>query len=399
MNTLFWIIVAGLVLLALALIVPPLLRKTPLPDDDHRQRNIKIARQRLAELRQQLQDGVLDQVQFDEQYAELQLMLNDDLQASEAGKAPERQGRWIIPILLVLLPMLSLLLYVSLGDINALSKVELQQTQVKAAENMAGMMGKLQQRLQQQPDDVEGWIMLGRSYGFLQQYQDAADAFARADKLKPDDVEIMLQYANNLAMARGGSMKGEPEQLIARVIEKAPDNANALWLAGMAMAEAGDFAKAKQYWQKLLQLLPPDAEGLSQVQQMLAAVDQELEKQRSAGPAIEIKVKVTIDPALKANLQPQDAVFIYAQAVNGPKMPLAIVRKQASDLPTEVVLNDQMAMQGSSRLGEQQQLRIVARVSKSGQAMTQPGDLLGSVELAQPFAGATANVLINQEVK
>lgn len=399
MNTLFWIIVAGLVLLALALIVPPLLRKTPLPDDDHRQRNIKIARQRLAELRQQLQDGVLDQVQFDEQYAELQLMLNDDLQASEAVKAPERQGRWIIPILLVLLPMLSLLLYVSLGDINALSKVELQQTQVKAAENMAGMMDKLRQRLQQQPDDVEGWIMLGRSYGFLQQYQDAADAFSRADKLKPDDVEIMLQYANNLAMARGGSMKGEPEQLIARVIEKAPDNANALWLAGMAMAEAGDFAKAKQYWQKLLQLLPPDAEGLSQVQQMLAAVDQELEKQRSAGPAIEIKVKVTIDPALKANLQPQDAVFIYAQAVNGPKMPLAIVRKQASDLPTEVVLNDQMAMQGGSRLGEQQQLRIVARVSKSGQAMTQPGDLLGSVELAQPFAGATANVLINQEVK
>lgn len=399
MNTLFWIIVAGLVLLALALIVPPLLRKTPLPDDDHRQRNIKIARQRLAELRQQLQDGVLDQVQFDEQYAELQLMLNDDLQASEAGKAPERQGRWIIPILLVLLPMLSLLLYVSLGDINALSKVELQQTQVKAAENMAAMMDKLRQRLQQQPDDVEGWVMLGRSYGFLQQYQNAADAFARADKLKPDDVEIMLQYANNLAMARGGSMKGEPEQLIARVIEKAPDNANALWLAGMAMAEAGDFAKAKQYWQKLLQLLPPDAEGLSQVQQMLAAVDQELEKQRSAGPAIEIKVKVTIDPALKANLQSQDAVFIYAQAVNGPKMPLAIVRKQGSDLPTEVVLNDQMAMQGGSRLGEQQQLRIVARVSKSGLAMTQPGDLLGSVELAQPFAGATANVLINQEVK
>jgi len=399
LNTLFWIIVAGLVLLALALIVPPLLKKTPLPDDDHRQRNIKIARQRLAELRQQLQDGVLDQVQFDEQYAELQLMLNDDLQASEAGKAPERQGRWIIPILLVLLPMLSLVLYVSLGDINALSKVELQQTQVKAAENMAAMMDKLRQRLQQQPDDVEGWVMLGRSYGFLQQYQDAADAFARADKLKADDVEIMLQYANNLAMARGGSMKGDPEQLIARVIEKAPDNANALWLAGMAMAEAGDFAKAKQYWQKLLQLLPPDAEGLSQVQQMLAAVDQELEKQRSAGPVIEIKVKVAIDPALKANLQSQDAVFIYAQAVNGPKMPLAIVRKQGSDLPTEVVLNDQMAMQGGSRLGEQEQLRIVARVSKSGQAMTQPGDLLGSVELAQPFAGATANVLINQEVQ
>lgn len=399
MNTLFWIIVAGLLLVALALIVPSLLKKTPLLDDDHRQRNINIARQRLADLKQQLQDGVLDQLQFDEQYTELQLMLNDDLQASETAKASNRHGRWIIPVLLALVPTVSLLLYLGLGDINALRKAELQQTEAKAAENIAGMIGKLQQRLQQKPDDVEGWVMLGRSYNFLQQYQNAADVFAQANSLQPDDVEIMLQYANSLAMARGGSMKGEPEQLIAKVIQKAPDNGNALWLAGMAMAEAGNFAQAKQYWQKLLALLPPDSESLQQVQQMLAAVDNELSKTSEAKPSVEIEVQVDIAPALKAKMQPQDTVFVYAQAVNGPKMPLAIVRKQVSDLPAKVMLNDQQAMQGSSRLADQQQLRIVARVSPSGQAMPQAGDLMGSVELAQPFAKQVASVLINQEVK
>ena len=398
MNTLFWIIVAGLILLALALIVPSLLKKTPLPDDDHRQRNIKIARQRLAELKQQLQDGVLDQTQFDEQYAELQLMLNDDLEASSSAKAPERQGRWIIPVLLAALPIASLWLYAGLGDSNALSKAELQQTQIKAAQNIADMVGKLEQRLQNNPDDLEGWVMLGRAYGFMQQYQKAADVFAQVNRLKPDDADIMLQYAHNLAMARGGSMQGEPEQWVAKVLEKAPDNTEALWLAGMASAEARDFVKARDYWQKLLSLMPADAEGLPQVKQMLAAVDQELANAQPAGPGVEIKVQVDVDPAFKAKIKPQDTVFVYAQAISGPKMPLAIVRIQADKLPVAVTLSDQQAMQAGSRLGEQPQLRIVARVSKSGQAMSQPGDLLGSTEISQPFAEATANVLINQEV-
>ena len=399
MSTLFWIIVLGLVLLALVMLMPALLNKQPIVDDAHQQRNIKIARQRLAELKQQLQESELTQQQFDEQYTELQLILDDDLQAAVEVQATMKQGRWVIPMLAILLPTASLLLYGMLGETHALQKAELQTNEVKAAENVSQMISKLEQRLAENPADAEGWKMLGRSYSFLQQYQKAADVYAQLYRLQPEDTEIILQYANNLAMARNGRMVGEPATLITKVLQRQPENPNALWLMGMAKVEEGNYGEAKQNWQKLLSILPADSESLLQVQQMLAALDVEQAKQQSAGPSVEINVQVDIDPVLKANLSPTSTVFIYAQAVNGPKMPLAIVRKQAADLPVKTVLNDGVAMQGSSKLGEHQQLRIVARVSPSGQAMSQPGDLIGSVEIMQPFADQLVTVLINQEIK
>jgi cytochrome c-type biogenesis protein CcmH len=399
LNTLFWLIVAGLILAALAMLVPALLKKQLPVDDEHQQRNINIARQRLAELEQQLREGVLTQTQFNEQYTELQLILNDDIEAAINAQPSNQQGRWVIPMLAVLIPCLSLLIYLLLGDTNALSKAELQANESKAAENIAQMIGKLEQRLQQQPDDIEGWKVLGRSYSYLQQYQQAAEVYAKLHNSLPDDTDVQLQYANNLAMSRGGRMTGEPAQLIGEVLEKQPDNATALWLGGVAKAEQGDFKLAKQYWEKLASLLPADSESLQQVQQMLVALDAELAKNTAAVAGMDIQVAVDIDPALKTKLAANSTVFIYAQAVTGPKMPLAIVRKQLADLPLKLVLNDSMAMQASTHLGQYQQLRIVARVSQSGQAMSQPGDLIGSTELSQPFAQQVASVLINQEVK
>jgi len=385
-------------MLALALLLPTLLKNHELTDDDHQQRNIKIARQRLAELKQQLADSVITQAQFDEQYTELQLMLNDDLQtAAETKPVSKEQGRWISLMLLVLIPSVSLLIYELLGETNAIKKAELQTAETQAANTIVQMVAKLEQRLQQNPDDLEGWTMLGRSYSYMQQYQKAADVFAQLNRRLPDDAEIMLQYANNLAMARNGRMSGEPAELVVKVLQKQPDNGNALWLAGIAAAEQGKYAEARQRWQKLLSLLPPDSESLPQIKQMLAALSAEEGKNDNAAP-VEIKVQVDIEPALKAN-QPADAtVFIYAQAITGPKMPLAIVRKQVKDLPVSVLLNDAVAMQGGPRLGDQQQLRIVARVSQSGQAMAQPGDLIGSAEVSQPFT-QTAAIIINQTVK
>ncbi|WP_066985817.1 c-type cytochrome biogenesis protein CcmI [Methylomonas lenta] len=399
MNTLFWIVVAGFLLLALVILLPALLKNQLLIDGDHQQRNIKIARQRLSELNQQLQDGVLSQTLFDEQYAELQLMLNDDLETSAMVQTKPQQGRWIIPMLAVLLPTLSLLIYLMLGETNALRKAELQETETKAAVNVINMVEKLQQRLKQQPDDIQGWKMLGRSYTYLQQYQNAADVYAELYRRQPDDLEVMLQYANNLAMARGGRMAGEPAELISLVLQRAPDNPNALWLGGIAKAEEGQYAEAKQRWQKLVSLLPADSESLPQVKQMLLALDAEQAKKSSAPPSVNINIQVDIEPALKAKMQPDTTVFIYAQAVNGPKMPLAIVRKKLADLPVKVILNDSMAMQPTTRLGDYQQLRILARVSQSGQAMPAAGDLIGSVEFSQPFQNQVASVLINQEVK
>jgi len=391
--------VFALVVLALAILFVPLWKKQPLETTSHRQRNIDIARQRVADLKQQLQDGVLNENEFEEQYAELQLILNDDLQSSDETKAAQEHGRWIIAILFLLIPATSVLIYELLGEPNALKKAELQATETKAVENIAEMVGKLEQRLEAQPDDTEGWLMLGRSFSYLQQYQKAADAFAELYRRQPDNLEAMMQYANNLAMARNGRMEGEPAELVVKVLERDPNNANALWLAGVAKAEEGAFAEAKAYWQKLLVLLPPDSQSKTQVNNMLAALEQEMGKTTEMAASVGFQVNVDISAELKAKLPPESTVFIYAQAVNGPKMPLAIVRKQLADLPLQVRLSDAQAMRPDMKLSDQTQLNVVARVSQTGQAMSQPGDLIGSTELAAPFDDQEATILINQEVK
>ncbi len=402
MNTLFWILAALLVLLALLLLLPPLLKKRDvLAEDDHQQRNISIARQRLAELNRQQQNGELSQSLFDEQYLELQLMLNDDLQtAAEQPRPMTGQGRWVAALVGLLLPLLSIALYAQLGDLNAVDKIEQQQADKQSVAKVDALIIKLKEHLQQQPEDLEGWTMLGRSYSYLQQYQNAADIYAQLYRRKPDDAEIILQYANNLGMARNGDMTGEPAQLIFKAVQLAPDNANILWLAGLAKAEEGSSREAAAYWQKLAGLLPANSEALQQVQKMLKSLDVDADNSsRPAAEKVDINIQAAIEPTLKAKMDPQATVFIYAQAVNGPKMPLAIVRKTLSDLPAKVVLNDSMAMQGATRLSEHQTLKIIARVSRSGDAMPQAGDLIGSTEITQPFAQQLVNVLINQEVK
>ncbi|MDD2761527.1 MAG: c-type cytochrome biogenesis protein CcmI [Methylomonas sp.] len=398
MNTLFWLIVAALIVLALAIVILPLFKNSTLDTDSHQRRNIAIARQRLAELKQQLQDGALSQAEFDEQYLELQLMLQDDLQEYPETAAAPRRGRWIAIMLLTLIPGISLLVYQLLGDPNALAKAEMQANQSKAVANIADMVGKLEQRLKATPDDAEGWLMLGRSYGYMQQYQKAAEAYAQLYRLQPDDIEAMLQYANNLAMARNGRMAGEPAQLIAKVLQRDTNNANALWLAGMARVEEGAYAEAKAHWQKLLTLLPADSGSRPQVQQMLAALEQEMAKGEVA-PSVEINVNVDLAAEVKAKSPAEASVFVYAQAIDGSKMPLAIVRKRLADLPGQVTLSDAQAMQPGIKLADQTRLKIVARVSQSGEAMPRAGDWLGSIELEAPFDKQTANLLINQEVK
>lgn len=402
MNLEFWLIIAVLVALALLVLLPPLFKLTPLRTADGEQRNTSIARQQLAELKLQLQNGVLSQDQYEAQYRELQLTLLDDLEGPAPVAANPKTGRWVVPIIALAVPLISLFLYGMLGEPQALAKAELIATNQKAADNVANMVAKLIERLKQQPDDLEGWLMLGRSYVYMQQYQNAADVFAELNKRKPNDPAVMLHYADALAMARNGQMAGEPAELVFQALKLLPEDHTALWLAGMAKAEAGDFAQAISYWKKLSGLLPADNESQQQVQKMIQMAEAEQQKPQvaaSSAAAVDIQVKVMLDDAMKTKVQPQHTVFIYAQAVNGPKMPLAIVRKQVADLPASVVLNDSVAMQPQTHLANFKQLRIVARISKTGNAMSQPGDLLGTAQLDSVSGNPSVNITINQEVQ
>ncbi len=400
MNILFWLIIAVLVIIAVLIVVLPLLKSAPAIADDSEQQNIAIARQRLHELKQQLEDGVLTEEQYQLQYQELQQCLNDDLAYKPQTTAANSNGRWVIPVILLNLPLFSVFLYFDLADPNALQKQQVQQQQSSNIDEVNRLIPQIIERLKQNPDDLQGWFMLGRSYKFVERYQEAAKVFGKIYSLQPENPEAILNYAETLAVINNGKLSGEPANLAYKAVRISPDNKDALWMAGLAKAQEGDNAQASQYWQKLIEQLPADSDSVNQIRQMLV----ELGEQPSAQPAVSdnavnIHVQVAVDEAVKNSLQAGQVVFIYAQAVSGPKMPLAIVRKQVADLPISVDLNDSMAMQPNIKLSDFKAVKIIARVSKSGTATTQQGDFIGSTEVSLPVDASVVNVSINQEVK
>ncbi|WP_019865409.1 c-type cytochrome biogenesis protein CcmI [Methylovulum miyakonense] len=413
MTTLFWLLVGLLILIALAFVLPPLWRQRPVAAADMDKRNIAIAKMRLAELQEQLQSGALTQAQYQEQRTELELALGDDLDIAGTD-AVSAQGRWMAYVLVVALPLLAAGLYAGLGTYQAIEPTsEMLGTAQPAQPNIEDikkMVAKLAERMKTNPTDAEGWMMLGKSYKYLKQFPKAADALAKAYALLGDQPEIMLQYADALAFANDEQMAGKPAELVYRVLEREPDNITALWYAGMAKAQAGEAAEGVKLWRKLLALLPPESQAQQEVKRLLSQLEASLPNGVAGGaatetgsaaqtPAVALEVQVSLAPELKASVAPADTVFIYAQALSGSKMPLAIVRKQASDLPLAVTLTDAQAMMPKMTLSAFPKVKLLARVSKSGNAMSQVGDLIGAVEPVATSGKSSHTIVINSQVK
>ena len=239
------------------------------------------------------------------------------------------------------------------------------------AQQVEAMVARLAARLRENPDDTDGWKMLGRSYAVLGRFADAADAYARAATRAPRDAQLLADFADALAMARGQTMAGEPEKLVLRALEIDANNLKALALAGTAAYERKDFDKAARFWQRMLPLVPPGGEDARAIQ---ANVDEALAMK---GGRV-LRGEVRLAEKLKGTVSPDDVVFVFARAAEGPAMPLAVVKKRVRDLPVAFALDDTMAMAPGGKLSLFPRVVISARVSKSGQAAPQPGDLQGS---------------------
>ena len=269
------------------------------------------------------------------------------------------------------------------------------------------MVNGLAEKMKNNPDDAQGWLMLGRSYKVLEQYPKAVDAFANAYRLLGDQAEVMLLYADTIAYANDKNLAGKPTELIFKALALEPDNMTALWLGGMAKAQQGDTVTAKKLWKKLDALLPPGSDAQQEIQGLLAKIDSEAPQaaaqpeaaQQANVPGVAIEVQVSLAPELQKSTSPGDTVFIYAQALSGPKMPLAIVRKQVSDLPLTVSLNDTMAMMPNMKLSNFAKVKLLARVSKSGNAISQSGDLIGVIEQVALADKKNHTIVINGQVK
>jgi len=281
---------------------------------------------------------------------------------------------------------------------------------------IAVMTEKLAARLKDKPDDVEGWTMLGRSYMVLEKPSEAVAAYAQAAKLRPDDAGVLADYADALAVQNGRELAGEPSKLIERALKADPGNLKALMLAGTAAFNRADYALAVKHWERMGQVGPADHPLVQ------ASVDAVAEARRrgnlppaagAAAPAAApmpapapaagadaavpaaagaaLAGTVTLSPEVKAKASPEDAVFVFARPAEGSRMPLAILRKQVKDLPLQFSLDDSMAMSPAAKISTAGRVVVGARVSKSGQAMPQPGDLEG---FSAPVTAGTSGIKV-----
>ena len=423
--TLFWAVAAALVVASLTVLLRPLLRAGADPGaaarDAQRDSNVRILREQLAELDAELAAGALAPDQHEAARAEIERRVLEETREPEAAVAA-RPGRGAAIALVLVLPLASVLAYLGLGHREAVDSVLARAPSEATAQDVETLVQQLAERMRAQPDDPEGWALLGRSYAAMGRFEPARDAYAKAAALLPDNPWLLADYADTLAMAQGRRLQGEPERLVQRALAIDPDHLKALVLAGAAAMERGDAAAAVTHWSRAKALAPPDSPfvagldgGLRQARAAAgmpaedakpsapdaaaagaAAAPSRAEAKDAAQAPAALRVRVTIAPALAGRARPDDTVFVYARAAEGPRMPLAIARLRAAELPATVTLDDGSAMSPQMRLSSFAQVVVDARVSRSGEATPQPGDLEGRSDAVAPGAAATVGVEIAQ---
>ncbi len=401
--TAFIVIVAVLLLLAVAIVLRPLLKSGPGTGVAGDEANFEIYRDQLAELENDLESGVLGAEQFDQAKADLDRRVLEEA-ARPAVAVPGARGGRAVPIVVgVLIPVAAVLLYLQFGTPQGLhvTKDAAGDGSSMAAEHFQEMTEKLAARMREKPDDAEGWMMLGRAYRALERFDEAADALRKAVALNPGNADLLADLAEALALGNGRTLAGEPTKLLDRAFKLDPDNDKVLALSGSAAFERKDYKAAIRHWEALLKR-PKVSGELAQTLSSGIAEARALSAGRKTvaakpGPG-RVSGTVTLDSALQARAAPEDTVFVYARAAQGPRMPLAIVKVQVKDLPYNFALDDSMAMMPEMKLSAFTEVIIGARVSKSGGAKPAAGDLEGASAKVSPGANGVT-VAINQVVK
>ncbi len=390
----FWLSAVLLLIVGYVFFLPALLGKTGGGRLSRAKLNLLLHRQRQTELARE----AASPEDLERLTAESERNLLGDLEAAEETKAQSNNhGRSAVLATLAIVPIMALTLYLALGRIDLVG--------VRTPNNMADVQESIRllaERLAKQPNDLEGWVLLARSLQATDQPDKALKAYEFALTLAPEDLDIKAFYAQALAETHQGSMAGKPTEIVDEILKKNPDHQTALWMAGIAAGERKDAARAVEYWEKLKNQFAPDSEEAKQIAGYIARVQgipAPTEPQAPAtGAGKHIRVTVTLAENLKARVSPDDALFVFARAAEGPPMPLAVVRKKAKDLPVEVVLDDSMSMVQGMTLSTADRVVIGARISKSGQPKAEDGDLQGLSEALAPEDSGSYRIVVDRVI-
>lgn len=414
--TSFWIACAALLMAALPFIVLPLWRGARSGNagvNNEVQRdaaNLEILRDQSAELEADLRNGLLTQEAYEQGKRELQARLLDEVRtttveaAAETGK-PRNSARVLAIVLAISLPLFSVPIYLTIGNTKALLPQPAAGMGDFGIVRSEAKLQELEKELEQKPENPEGWLVLARSYTGMQRYPDAVRAYEQLLKLVPNEAQLWADYADVYGMTKK-SLLGEPARFIDKALELDSNNFLALALAGSAAMERRDYDAAIKHWTKLTDLLPPDHSELQMIRNGIKQAREFLSQQKSekgtpksaSGPAVTITGKVSLSPALAGKAGPSDTVFVFARDAQNKKMLLAALRKQVKDLPLQFAFDDNVLMQPQTKLSSFEQIEVVARVSKTGNPIAQPGDLQGTTGAAKPGA-RELNILIDSIVQ
>lgn len=401
----FLILSLALVAMVFWLIAPALLGKRSSVSTDQRQQNILIAKERLAELETQYQQNEISEAEYSVAKTEIEFALLEDTKQDDAELADSNRAagskliQRVTYLVLSAIPFAALLLYQLWGTPDAIIAMTNPATANTQSPHQAQgashdgdinkMLASLEAKLTENPNNPNGWYTLGRSYMVQKQYDKALNAFQQLHKLVGDDPNVLVVLADAMTMASGGDIRGEPFKLAQQALQLAPENTTALWLTGLGYQADGDLHTAITHWQKLLTLLADDPKSAEEVQALIANAQEQLGSEPGSAPiakteapvptsntaTAKLTVDVSLDATLKQKLSGDDFVMIYAQRVQGLKMPLAMARVQVKDLPIKVELSDANALSPMNKLSGEQEVNVIARISKSGQATKQPDDM------------------------
>ena len=397
----FWISATLLSVLALVLVLPALLKSkinTDKAADGAAQANLSVLRSQLTQFDADFAAGSINADQLALAKSEIERRALEEESAPETAVstillAKSKRTAWALGLSI---PLLAIGIYGFLGNIEALDPVNLQAkaNTEPTPEQIEAMVNAFAARLEavpaNQPPDPKAWEMLARSYAAMQKFPEANKAYKRAVELNPGNAQMLADHADVAAMLQGQSMLGEPTQLFKRALVLDPNNLKALALAGSAAFEKKDYTNAVQFWSKAQGLAPAGsdfAKGLaSSLEEARVASGQAGTPQTVAKsaptPTVTASIQgiVSLSPALKSKVVPDDTVFIFARAAQGPRMPLAILKRKAGELPITFTLDDSTAMADELKLSKFQLVVVGARVSRSGNALPQSGDLVGQSE-------------------
>lgn len=410
----FWAIAIVLLLGVFAFILPALLRPNGSVKTDASAEKREIFRQQFEEIEQDKINGVLDATQYEIAKSEMERRLLDEVGlTSVANIQVSKPDRRLAVILLVLLPLAAVLIYLKIGNPASImipaTTPDAAMAQAKVEQSaMAGdiepLLNVLKSKLEKNPGDGTGWALLARSYVEIRRHAEAVTAYEKAVKSIPDDPQLLADYADALAVVNGHNLAGKPEELVNLALKIDPHHIKSLMLAATAAFDRKDYKQAINFWERLQTDLPADSEILPEVKAALneayalSGNKPPLSTIQKAVPvAAGISGAVRIAPALASKLDPAATVFIFARATQGPPMPLAIVRTSAKDLPYTYHLDDSSALMPDHKLSQASEVVLVARISKTGDAKPQAGDLQGISATVKPNGGVV-DIEINQVV-